>query len=92
MGVSMMPGQIPGRGDGHPDDAALRRGVGDLAGLALDPSHRRGVDDHATLPVGVGRLGLGDRGRRDPHQVEGADQVDGDDLLIAGQVMRGAVA
>src|SRR5262249_40545444 len=34
---------------GHPDDAALGCGVGELAGLPFDASYRRGVDDHAAL-------------------------------------------
>src|SRR5579875_181367 len=83
--------EVPGGGHGHPDDAALGRGIGDLAGLALDPGHGRGVDDHATLAVRVGRLGPGHRGRRQPGQVERPDQVDRDDLLVGGQVVRAAV-
>src|ERR1035441_10458364 len=76
--------EVPCGRQGHPDDAALGRGVRDLAGLALDARYRGGVDDDAALPVGVRRFRPGHGGRRDAHQVEGTDQVDGDDLLIAG--------
>src|SRR5271165_1456439 len=41
--------EVPGGGQGHPDDAALGRGIGDLPGLALDARHRGGVDDDAAL-------------------------------------------
>ena len=85
-------GQVACRGHGHPDDAALGRRVRDLAGLTFETGHRRGVDDDTALPVRV--RGLGGRYRRggQPHHVEGADQVDRDDLLVGAQVMRRAVA
>src|SRR6266571_3266182 len=85
-------GKVPGGGHGHADDPALGSRVGNLAGLALQAGHRRGVDDDPALPVGVGRVGLGDRGGGDPHQVEGADQVDVDHLAVGGQVVRRPVA
>jgi len=43
------------------------------------------------LPVGVGGLGLRHGRGGDPHHVEGPDQVDRDDPLVAGQVVRGTV-
>src|SRR5918992_393448 len=47
-------GQVAGGGHGHADDAALGRGVGELAGLALERGHRGGVDDDAANLVGDG--------------------------------------
>src|SRR5205823_141485 len=85
-------GEVTGGGHGHADDPALGRGVGDLAGLALDAGHRGGVDDDAALVVRVGGLGRGHLGCGDPHHVERPDQVDVDDLAVGGQVMRGTVA
>src|ERR1700750_1617598 len=67
-------------------------GGGALSGLPLEAAPRGGVDDDAALAVGVGGLGLGYGRGGDPHQVERPDQVDRDDLLVAGQVVRGAVA
>src|SRR6516164_1447804 len=77
---------------GHPDDPALGRRVGQLAGLPLDAGYRGCVDDHAALAVGIHRLGAGDRRRPDAHQVERADQVDVDHLAEGGERVRGSVA
>jgi hypothetical protein len=46
----------------------------------------RGVDDHATLAVGVG-LGLRDRLARDGQDSEGANEVDLDDLAVEREVV-----
>src|ERR1700735_32300 len=85
-------GQVTRGGDGHADDPALRRRVGDLAGLPLDPGDRRGVDDHAALAIGISRLGPCHRGRPDAHEVEGAGRGDVADLPVAGEVVRRPVA
>src|SRR5262249_16478411 len=84
-------GEVARGGNGHPDDPAFGRRVGDLSGLALDPGDRRGVDDYSALAVGVDWLSLRDGGRADPHQVKGADQVDVDDLAVPPEVMRLAI-
>ena len=49
-----MPGdrEVAGRRQRHADDATLGGGVGELADLAVERRDRRGVDDHASLPVG----------------------------------------
>src|SRR5215469_3194905 len=83
--------QVPGRRNRHTDDAAFGRRVGELASLAFDAGDRSGVDDHAACPVGIGRLGLGDRCRADAHEVECADQIDVDDLAEGRPVVRRAV-
>ena len=90
IGVSKIPGAIvqqrmPARQVArdrkrHADDAAFGGRVGDLADLAVEGRDRRGVDDHAALAVLV-RLVDEHRGRREAQDVEGADQVDGDDHL-----------
>src|SRR5215472_13034134 len=46
--------EVPRGRNCHPDDAALRGGVGKLSGLALQASNRRGVDDHAAGAIGFG--------------------------------------
>src|SRR5690606_2711823 len=84
-------GQVAGRGHGHADDAALGRRVGHLSYLALQGRNRRGVDDDTAGAVLVRGLGLADRGGADAHEVEGADQVDVDDLPVGGEVVRRAV-
>ena len=44
-------GQVAGRDQGHPDDAGLRRRIGDLADLALVRRDRGGQDADAALVV-----------------------------------------
>src|SRR6185437_214136 len=80
--------EVPRGGDGHPDNAALGRRVGDLTGLTLDPGDRSGVDNHSALTIGVGRLGLSHRGRGNAHDVKRADQIDVDDLTVDAQIVR----
>ena len=43
--------EVAGDGQGHADDAALRRRVGGLADLAVEGGDRGGVDDGAPLVV-----------------------------------------
>ncbi len=80
--------QVAGGRDGHARHAALGRRIGDLADLALEGRHRRGVDDDAALAVLVDRLGLGDGVGGQPHHVEGAEQVHGDDRAEQLQIVR----
>ena len=71
-------GQVARRGQRHADHAALGGAVGDLPDLAVVGGDRRGVDAHAALAV-LERL-VGQHGaRREAQDVEGPDQVDGDD-------------
>ena len=58
----------------------LRRRVGDLADLAVERGDRGGADEDAALAPSSGSL-LVHRRRREPHQVEHADQVDLDDVV-----------
>ncbi len=70
--------QVAGRGQSQPDHAALRGAVGDLPDLAVVGGDGGGVDTHAALAVlerVVGQHGVG----REAQDVEGPDQVDGDD-------------
>ena len=91
-GVSKRPGAIVttrmprcarsrAAGSVMPDDAALRRRVGDLADLAVEGGDRRGVDADAALAVRrrarCASIAVG----REPQDVERADQVDLDDRL-----------
>ncbi len=71
----------------HPDDAALRRRIGDLADLAVERRDRRGVDADAALAAGVGLVRVHRRGGEAQH-VEGADQVDLDDVREELEVVR----
>src|SRR5207245_1408732 len=74
--------------DGHSVYAALGGRVRDLADLALEGGDRGGVDDHAALAVLVDGVGLGDRVGGQAHDVEGAEQVDGDDGAEQLQIVR----
>ena len=76
--------QFARRRQGHAHHAGLRRGIGGLADLALVRRDRGGVDDHAALAV-VQRIERAHVGRRQPQQVEAADQVDADHALERGQ-------
>ena len=73
----LQPGQVPGDRQGHADDAALGRGVGGLADLAVERRDRRGVHDDAPLAVFLGGLAHPERGQ--PDRVERPDEVDLDD-------------
>ena len=75
----------------HPDHAALRGRVGDLADLAVEGRDRGGVDDHAALAAVVGLVGEHRRGREAQH-VEGADQVDRDRDPERLELVRAALA
>src|SRR5690606_30101838 len=79
--------EVAGDGQGHADDATLRGRVGDLADLAVEGRHRGDGDDAAAGTVGVDGLGLGHRGGRQAHAVEGADEVDPDDPLEEAEVV-----
>ncbi len=71
-------GQVAGRGQRHAHHAALRGAVGDLPDLSVVGGDRGGVDAHAALAVLqwlVGQHGV----RGEAQDVEGPDQVDGDD-------------
>src|SRR5450756_241244 len=83
-------GQVTSRDERHGDDAALGRGVGQLADLARVGGDRRGVDDDAA-PAVLGGLLPGNRGRREPHHVEEADQVGLDGGAEAVHAHRAAV-
>src|SRR6266566_1753566 len=71
---NLQPGQVAGDRQRHADDAALGRGVGGLADLAIERRDRRGVHDHAPLAVFLARLAHPVRGQ--PDHVEGPDEVD----------------
>ena len=79
--------EVAGDGQGHADHAALGRGVRRLADLAVEGRDGREVDDRAALAVGVGLVARHD-GRRLAGHVEGADQVDLDDLAERAEVVR----
>ena len=82
--------EVAGDREGHADDAALGGGVRGLADLAVLGGDRGGVDDRAALAVLVG-LVLRHRRGGDADAVEGADQVDLDDLLEDVEVVGRAV-
>ncbi len=82
-------GQVAGGDQGHADDAGLGRGVGDLADLALPGRDRGGEHADAALAV-LGLVG-GHPGGGEPQHVEGADQVDVDDLAVEVVVAGAAV-
>src|SRR5438105_348817 len=71
-------GQVAGDGQRHPDDTALRGGVGRLADLAVEGRHRRRVDHDAALAVRARRVLRHVHGR-EADAVEGPDQVHADD-------------
>src|SRR4029079_16328213 len=75
---------------GHPDDAPFGRGVRRLPDLAVERRDAGQVDDRAAL-AGGGRLESRHRRPGDADQVEGADQVDRDDLLVQVEVVRRVV-
>ena len=82
-------GEVAGDGEGHADDAALGGGVRRLADLAVEGGDAGQVDDGAAL-AGLGRLVAGDRRTDEADAVEGADQVDRDDLGEGLEVGGGA--
>ena len=71
---------------GQADDPALGAGVGGLPDLSVEGSDAGGVDDHPTLPLGVG-VGLRDGLGGDGEDSEGADEVDLDDAPVERQVV-----
>ncbi len=73
---------------GQADDAALGRGVGRLADLAVEGSDAGHVDDGAAL-AGVGVLVAAHRGGGQADAVERTDQVDGEHLLVRVEVVGG---
>ena len=79
-----LAGQVAGGDQGQPDDAGLRRRVGQLADLPLEGGDRRG--EHADAALAVDRLVGGHPRRGLAEHVEGADQVDPDDLLVEREV------
>src|SRR5215213_5354 len=78
-------------GEHHPEHAALRRRVGDLADLPFEARDGGGVDDHASF-AGLRRLGLGDRLGGKPDHVERADEVHVHDSTEAVEVVRPVTA
>ena len=71
--------QLARRRQDHADDAALRRRVGGLADLSFVGRHRSRRDDNPALAVPP-RLQPGHVRRDQTHHVEGADQVDFDQV------------
>src|SRR5690606_19864512 len=67
-------GQVAGGDQRHAHHAALGRGVGQLADLALEGGDRGGGDDDAAAAL-VERVGFGDGGRRQAQDVEDRGQV-----------------
>ena len=78
--------QVARRRQREADDAALGRGVGDLADLTVEGGDRRGADADAPLASLV-RLVVHHRGGGQPQDVEGADQVDLDHVVEELQVV-----
>ena len=84
-------GQVARRRQRHADDAALRGRVGDLADLAVVGGDRGRVDADAALALLVG-LVLAHRGGGEAEHVEGADQVDLDDVGEVLELVGAALA
>ena len=68
-------GEFARRRQGERSDAALGGGIGGLADLAFEGGNRCGREDDAALAVGECAQAL-HVGGREPHRVEGADQID----------------
>ena len=93
MALTRMPNWANSRAAGmtSADDAAFRCRVRGLADLALVGRDRSGADDDAALAV-LQRLKVLHRGAGEPHRVERADQIDGDDALEIGERHRPVAA
>ena len=82
--------QVAGDRQRHADHTALGCGVRGLTDLPLEGRDGCGVDDDAALTVD--RFVLGDALGGQPQHVEGADQVDLDDLLESVERERAVLA
>ena len=81
--------EVAGHRQAHARDAGLGRGVGDLPDLALERGDGRGVDDDAALlGLVVDGFLLAHVERREPADVEGADEVEVDGLAERLQAVR----
>ena len=88
MALMRMPNCANSRQRG---DAALGGGIGGLADLSFERRDRGGGDDHAALAVRERAEAL-HVGGDEPHHVEGADQVDGDDAFEIAERHRAIAA
>src|SRR5450830_392404 len=83
--------QLPRGWQCQAGDRTFGRGIRRLTDLPVKRRHRRGIDDHAALTVGI-RLGFCNGRSGQAQQVEAADQVDVDHLGKAGQPMGAVLA